>query len=72
MTQAWHYALGGETLAKAMLERDYTRRAEALGGGWAEADDVAQDTFIAAWTTLRSLKEKGYWVAGADMDGTVD
>ena len=22
--------------------------------------------------TLRSLKEKGYWVAGADMDGTVD
>ena len=22
--------------------------------------------------TLRSLKEKGYWVAGADMEGTVD
>jgi len=35
--------------------RGFLRR--TLGGGWAEADDVAQDTFLAAWRTLRSLKE---------------
>ena len=28
-----------------------------LGGGWAEADDVAQEAFLAAWTALRSLKD---------------
>jgi RNA polymerase sigma factor (sigma-70 family) len=28
-----------------------------LGGGWAEADDVAQEVFLAAWSSLRSLKE---------------
>ncbi|MBN8528101.1 MAG: sigma-70 family RNA polymerase sigma factor [Caulobacterales bacterium] len=35
--------------------RGFLRR--TLGGGWAEADDVAQETFLAAWRTLRSLKE---------------
>ena len=34
--------------------RGFLRR--TLGGGWAEADDVAQETFLAAWRTLRSLK----------------
>lgn len=28
-----------------------------LGSGWAEADDVAQDAFLAAWGSLRSLKD---------------
>lgn len=35
--------------------RGFLRR--TLGGGWAEADDVAQETFLAAWRTLGSLKE---------------
>lgn len=35
--------------------RGFLRR--ALGGGWAEADDVAQDAFLAAWRSLRSLKD---------------
>ena len=35
--------------------RGFLRR--TLGGGWAEADDVAQETFLAAWTALRSLKD---------------
>ena len=28
-----------------------------LGSGWAEADDVAQDAFVAGWTSLRSLRD---------------
>jgi RNA polymerase sigma factor (sigma-70 family) len=35
--------------------RGFLRR--TLGGGWAEADDVAQETFVAAWRSLRSLKD---------------
>jgi RNA polymerase sigma factor (sigma-70 family) len=35
--------------------RGFVRR--ALGGGWAEADDVAQDAFLAAWRNLRSLQD---------------
>ena len=35
--------------------RGFLRR--TLGGGWAEADDVAQETFLAGWRTLRSLKD---------------
>jgi len=35
--------------------RGFLRR--TLGGGWAEADDVAQETFLAAWRSLRSLKD---------------
>ncbi|MDZ4363031.1 RNA polymerase sigma factor [Brevundimonas sp.] len=35
--------------------RGFLRR--TLGGGWAEADDVAQETFLAAWGALRSLKD---------------
>lgn len=38
-----------------------------LGGGWAEADDVAQDAFLAAWGTLRSLREPAgvrAWLCG--------
>jgi RNA polymerase sigma-70 factor (ECF subfamily) len=35
--------------------RGFLRR--TLGGGWAEADDLAQETFLAAWGALRSLKD---------------
>lgn len=45
--------------------RGFLRR--VLGGGWAEADDVAQETFIAAWRSLRTLKsDEGFrsWLLG--------
>ncbi|MBA3048000.1 MAG: RNA polymerase sigma factor [Alphaproteobacteria bacterium] len=45
--------------------RGFLRR--MLGGGWAEADDVAQETFLAAWGALRSLKEPAgvrAWLCG--------
>ena len=35
--------------------RGFLRR--TLGGGWAEADDVAQEVFLTAWRTLDRLKE---------------
>jgi RNA polymerase sigma factor (sigma-70 family) len=35
--------------------RAFLRR--TLSGGWAEADDVAQETFITAWRSLRSLRD---------------
>lgn len=35
--------------------RAFLRR--LLGGGWAEADDLAQEAFLAGWASLRSLKE---------------
>ncbi|CAN5409131.1 RNA polymerase sigma factor [soil metagenome] len=35
--------------------RGFLRR--TLGGGWAEADDVAQDVFLAAWSSLGRLKD---------------
>jgi len=35
--------------------RGFLRR--TLGGGWAEADDLAQETFLAAWGSLRTLKD---------------
>ena len=45
--------------------RGFLRR--MLGGGWAEADDVAQDAFLAAWGSLRSLREPAgvrAWLCG--------
>lgn len=45
--------------------RGFLRR--TLGGGWAEADDVAQDAFLAAWRSLRSLKDPAgvrAWLCG--------
>ncbi|MBX9801796.1 MAG: RNA polymerase sigma factor [Caulobacteraceae bacterium] len=45
--------------------RGFLRR--MLGGGWAEADDVAQEAFLAAWQSLRSLKEPAgvrAWLCG--------
>lgn len=35
--------------------RAFVRR--ALGSGWAEADDVAQEAFLAAWSGLDGLKD---------------
>ncbi|MBB5745988.1 RNA polymerase sigma factor [Brevundimonas variabilis] len=35
--------------------RGFLRR--TLGGEWTEADDVAQETFLAGWQSLRSLKD---------------
>ena len=65
-------ALSGSDVAFARLVerhqaavRGFLRR--MLGGGWAEADDVAQDTFLAAWQSLRSLKEPAgvrAWLCG--------
>lgn len=45
--------------------RAFVRR--VLGGNWAEADDVAQEAFLAAWTSLRTLKDPaGFraWLCG--------
>lgn len=45
--------------------RGFLRR--ILGGGWAEADDVAQEAFLAAWGSLRSLREPAgvrAWLCG--------
>ena len=44
--------------------RGFLRR---MLGGWAEADDVAQDAFLAAWGALRSLREPAgvrAWLCG--------
>lgn len=45
--------------------RAFLRR--LLGGGWAEADDVAQEAFLAGWSSLRSLRDPaGFrpWLCG--------
>ena len=45
--------------------RGFLRR--MVGGGWAEADDVAQEAFLAAWQSLRSLREPAgvrAWLCG--------
>lgn len=45
--------------------RAFLRR--LLGGGWAEADDLAQEAFLAGWASLRSLKDPGgvrAWLCG--------
>lgn len=55
-------ALSGSDVAFAGLVsrhqaavRAFVRR--MLASGWAEADDLSQETFLAAWGSLRSLKE---------------
>lgn len=48
-----------------VLVRVFLRR--TLAAGWAEADDVAQDAFLAAWTGLISLRDPGgfrSWLLG--------
>lgn len=45
--------------------RGFLRR--AAGGGWAEADDLAQETFLSAWTSIRSLRDPAgvrAWLCG--------
>lgn len=45
--------------------RAFLRR--VLGGGWAEVDDLAQDTFLTAWSSLRSLRDPAgvrAWLCG--------
>ena len=55
-------ALAGSDVAFSQLVRRHQAVVRAflrrtLGGGWAEADDLAQETFVAAWGSLRSLKD---------------
>lgn len=56
-----HTLAGSDAAFSRLVERHqaavrgFLRR--ALGGGWAEADDVAQDAFLAAWRSLRSLRD---------------
>ena len=55
-------ALAGSDVAFSQLVRRHQAMVRAflrrsLGGGWAEADDLAQETFVAAWGALRSLKD---------------
>lgn len=52
----------GSDAAFAALVHRHQARVRAflrrlLMSGWAEADDLAQETFLAAWTNLRSLKD---------------
>ncbi|RZJ93986.1 MAG: sigma-70 family RNA polymerase sigma factor, partial [Brevundimonas sp.] len=45
--------------------RTFLRRAS--GKGWAEADDLAQETFLVAWRSLGSLKDPAgfrFWLMG--------
>ena len=52
---------GSDTAFARLVERHqgavrgFLRR--TLGGGWAEADDVAQETFLAAWGSLGRLRD---------------
>ncbi|MBJ7484715.1 RNA polymerase sigma factor [Brevundimonas sp.] len=52
---------GSDTAFARLVERHqapvrgFLRR--TLGGGWTEADDVAQETFLAAWAALGRLKD---------------
>ena len=55
-------AQGGSDLAYGRLVashqgvvRGFLRR--MLGGGWADADDVAQDVFVQAWQSLYAVRE---------------
>lgn len=55
-------ALAGSDVAFSQLVRRHQAMVRAflrrsLGGGCAEADDLAQETFVAAWGALRSLKD---------------
>jgi RNA polymerase sigma-70 factor (ECF subfamily) len=66
-----HALAGSDAAFSRLVERHqaavrgFLRR--ALGGGWAEADDVAQDAFLAAWRSLRSLRDPARvrpWLCG--------
>lgn len=66
-----HALAGSDAAFSRLVERHqaavrgFLRR--ALGGGWAEADDVAQEAFLAAWRSLRSLKDPAAvrpWLCG--------
>ena len=52
---------GSDTAFARLVERHqapvrgFLRR--TLGSGWAEADDVAQETFLAAWSSLGRLRD---------------
>jgi RNA polymerase sigma factor (sigma-70 family) len=47
-------AFGRLVQRNQQVVRGFLRR--TLGGGWGEADDLAQETFLAAWGSLRTLK----------------
>jgi RNA polymerase sigma-70 factor (ECF subfamily) len=55
-------ALAGSDAAYSRLVERHQAAVRAflrrmLAGGWAEADDLAQEAFLAGWRSLRSLKE---------------
>lgn len=55
-------AMAGSDAAFSRLVERHQRAVRAflrrvLGGGWAEADDVAQEAFLAGWRSLRSLRD---------------
>lgn len=66
------HALAGSDVAFGQLVRRHQALVRAflrrtLGGGWAEADDLAQEAFLAAWQSLRSLREPAgvrAWLCG--------
>ena len=73
-------ARGGSDAAFAQLVqrhqgavRSFLRRAS--GRGWADADDLAQETFLAAWGSLRRLKDPDQfrsWLMGIAWKRTQD
>lgn len=48
-------AFGRLVAAHQSVVRGFLRR--ILGGGWADADDVAQDVFVHAWQGLEAVRE---------------
>lgn len=66
------HALAGSDAAFSRLVERHQAAVRAfvrrfLGSGWAEADDVAQDAFVAAWSSLRTLKDPAgvrSWLCG--------
>ena len=48
-------AYGRLVASHQTVVRGFLRR--MLGGGWADADDVAQDVFVHAWQSLHTVRE---------------
>lgn len=58
-------AFGRLVTAHQAVVRGFLRR--MLGGGWADADDVAQEVFVHAWQGLHSVRDPDHfksWLIG--------